>query len=54
MSRFIRRGAAALPALLIACGTSAAMALPAQAASTWSAPVTLPAGVGSASFAENA
>jgi hypothetical protein len=30
------------------------MALPAQAASTWSAPVTLPAGVGSASFAENA
>jgi hypothetical protein len=54
MSRFIRRGAVALPALLIACGTSAAVALPAQAASTWSAPITLPAGVGSASFAENA
>jgi hypothetical protein len=54
MSRFIRRSAAALPALLIACGTSAAVALPAQAASTWSAPVTLPAGVGSASFAGNA
>src|ERR1700728_1833030 len=54
MSRFIRRGAVALPALVIACGTSAAVALPAQAASTWSAPVALPTGVGSASFAENA
>ena len=54
MSRFIRRSAAALPALIVAIGTSAAVALPAQAASTWSAPITLPAGVGSAAFAENA
>jgi hypothetical protein len=53
MSGFIRRGAVALPALVIACGTSAAVALPAQAAATWSAPIALPAGVGSASFAEN-
>jgi hypothetical protein len=54
MSRFIRRSAAGLSALVVAIGTSAAVAWPAQAASTWSAPAALPAGVGSASFAENA
>jgi hypothetical protein len=54
MSRFIRRSAAALPALIVAIGSSAAVALPAQAASTWSAPIALPAAVGSAAFAENA
>lgn len=54
MHRFIPRGAVALPALLIALGTSAAVAIPAQAASTWSAPVSLPAGVGSGGFAVNA
>ena len=42
MSRFIHRGAFALPALLIALGTSTAVAPPAQAAVSWSAPVPLP------------
>ncbi len=55
MHRFTRRSAiVALPALLIALGTGAIMALPAQAASTWSAPAPLPAGAGSQQFAENA
>jgi hypothetical protein len=54
MSRFIRRSAIALPALLIALTTGAAVALPAQAASTWSAALPLPFGVGSQGFAENA
>jgi hypothetical protein len=58
MPRFIPRVAFGLPVLLIALGTSAAVALPAQAAGTWSAPTALPAGVGSAEgtggFAENA
>lgn len=49
MHRFIRRGAvAALPAFLIALG--AVLPLPAQAASTWSAPAPVPSG----RFAENA
>jgi hypothetical protein len=46
MSRFIPRGAFALPALLIAVGTSTAVALPAQAAGSWSPPVQLPAWCG--------
>jgi hypothetical protein len=51
MYRFIRRSAVlALPALMIALGTGTALALPAQAASTWSAPAPVPAG----QFAENA
>jgi spermidine/putrescine-binding protein len=55
MHRLTRRSAfVALPALLIALGTGAAAALPAQAASTWSAPAPLPAGAGSQQFAENA
>src|ERR1700685_1101980 len=54
MSRFIRRSAIALPALLIALTTGAAVALPAQAASTWSAALPLPFGVGRQGFAENA
>ena len=54
MSRFIRRSAMALPALLIAPVTAAALALPAQAASTWSAALPLPFSVGSQGFAENA
>jgi hypothetical protein len=50
MHRFIRRSAlAALPLLLIALGAGA-VALPAQAASTWSAPAPVPGG----RFAENA
>ena len=53
MSRFIRRSAMALPVLLIAPVTAAAVALPAQAA-TWSAALPLPFGVGSQGFAENA
>ena len=53
MSRFIRRSAMALPVLLIAPVTAAAVALPAQAA-TWSAALPLPVGVGSQGFAENA
>jgi len=44
MSRSIRRLRLALPALLIALGTSTALAVPAQAASSWSPPVQLPAG----------
>jgi hypothetical protein len=54
MSRFIRRSAMALPALLIAPVTAAALSLPAQAATTWSAALPLPFGVGSQGFAENA
>src|SRR5258707_3263956 len=46
MSRFIPRGAVALPALLIAVGTSAAAAVPAQAAGSWSPPVQLPGSCG--------
>ena len=44
MSSFIRRGGLALPALLITITTGTALALPAQAASSWSPPVQLPAG----------
>ena len=44
MSSFIRRGGLALPALLITITTGTALALPAQAASSWSRPVQLPAG----------
>jgi hypothetical protein len=51
MHRLLRRGAVvALPAVLIALGASAALPLPAHAASTWSAPAPVPAG----RFAENA
>src|SRR5260370_847179 len=46
MSRFILRGAFALPALLIAIGASAAVALPAQAAGSWAPPVQLPGSCG--------
>ena len=46
MSRFISRGAFLLPALLIALGTSTAVALPAQAAGSWSPPVQLPGSCG--------
>ena len=53
MSRFIHRGAFALPALLIALGTSTAVAPPAQAAGSWSAPVQLP-GLCGGSIAVNA
>ena len=53
MSRFIPRGAFALPALLIALGTSTAVAPPAQAAGSWSAPVQLP-GLCGGSVAVNA
>src|SRR5260370_37468620 len=48
MSRFIPRGALGLPALLIALGTSAAVAVPAQAAGSWSPPVQLPGSCGGA------
>jgi len=53
MSRFIHRGASALPALLIALGASAAVVPPAQAAGSWSAPVQLP-GLCGVSVAVNA
>jgi len=53
MSRFIPREAFALPALLIALGSSTAVAPPAQAAASWSAPVQLP-GLCGASIAVNA
>ena len=43
MSRSIRRLRLALP-VLIAVGTATALAVPAQAASSWSPPVQLPAG----------
>jgi len=46
MSRFIPGGAFALPALLIALGTGTAVALPAQAAGSWSPPVQLPGSCG--------
>ncbi len=51
MPRFIHRAAAF--ALLIAVG-GFAVPVPAQAGSTWSTPVALPAAVGSGSFAANA
>src|SRR6202050_2500704 len=55
MHRFTRRNAiVVLPALLIALGTGAVVALPAHAASAWWAPAPLPAGAGSQQFAENA
>jgi hypothetical protein len=54
MPRVIHRAAFALLLSLITLGAGAAAALPAQAASVWSAPITLPAAVGSGSFAENA
>ena len=44
MSRSIRRLRLTLPALLIALGAGTALAVPAQAASSWSPPVQLPAG----------
>jgi hypothetical protein len=51
MRQFTRRTLlVAIPALLTTLGAGAVMALPAQAAGTWSAPVTVPAG----QFAENA
>jgi hypothetical protein len=53
MSRFIARGAFTLPALLIALGFSTTVALPAQAAGSWSPPVQLPGSCG-ASVAVNA
>jgi hypothetical protein len=46
MSRSIHRSRLALPALLVALGTGTAIALPAQAASTWSPAAQLPAGCG--------
>src|SRR5690348_2655316 len=46
MSRFIPRGAVALPTLLIAAAASTAVAVPAQAASSWSPPVQLPGSCG--------
>jgi hypothetical protein len=54
MFRFIRRSRLALPALLIALGYGTAVALPAQAASTWSPPVQLPAAGCGGSVAVNA
>ena len=44
MSQSIHRLRLALPASLIALGAGAALAVPAQAASSWSPPVQLPAG----------
>jgi len=55
MPRSIHRASTfALLALLITVGGAVAVAAPAEAASTWSAPISLPAAVGSGSFAENA
>ena len=55
MRRSIHRAATfALLVLPITLGGGAAVAASAQAASAWSAPFTLPAAVGSGSFAENA
>jgi hypothetical protein len=55
MPRSIQRAStAALLVLLITLGGGVAVAAPAEAASAWSAPITLPAAVGSGSFAENA
>ena len=48
MSFFIRRGGLALPALLIAIATGTALALPAQALTSWSPPVQLPGACGTA------
>jgi hypothetical protein len=54
MPRSIHRASTfALLVLLITLG-GAAVAAPAEAAGAWSAPITLPAAVGSGSFAENA
>jgi hypothetical protein len=53
MPRFIHSGAFALPALLIALAASIAVAPPAQAAGSWSAPVQLP-GLCGVSIAVNA
>jgi len=53
MPRFIHSGAVALPALLIALGASSAVAPPAHAAGSWSAPVQLP-GLCGVSIAVNA
>lgn len=53
MPRFSHSGAVALPALLIALGASSAVAPPAQAAGSWSAPVPLP-GLCGGSVAVNA
>ena len=47
MSQSIRRFRLALPASLIALGAGTALAVPAQAASSWSPPVQLPAGCAS-------
>ena len=44
MSQSIRRLRLALPVLLIAVGAGTALAVPAQAAGSWSPPVQLPAG----------
>jgi hypothetical protein len=55
MPRSIHRASTfALLVLLITVGAGVAVAAPAEAASVWSAPISLPAAVGSASFAENA
>ena len=55
MLRSIHRAASsALLVLLVTLGGAAAVAAPAEAANAWSAPVTLPAAVGSGGFAENA
>jgi hypothetical protein len=54
MPRFVHRTALALLALLITVGAGGLVAVPAQAASSWSTPISLPAAVGSGSFAENA
>jgi hypothetical protein len=48
MSFSIRRGGLALPALLIAIATGTALALPAQAVTSWSPPVQLPGACGTA------
>ncbi len=53
MSRLISRGAVALPALLIAVAVSTVVAVPAQAAGSWSPPVQLP-GLCGGSVAVNA
>jgi hypothetical protein len=46
MRRSIHRGGLAMSALLIALGSGTALALPAQAASSWSTPVALPGSCG--------
>ena len=55
MPRSIYRASTfALLVSLSTLGAAAAVAAPAEAASAWSAPITLPAAVGTGSFAENA